>query len=230
MTLGLIQARMGSTRLPGKNMADLAGKPMLQHIIERVQRAKSLDMAAVTIPLKDHDVMLPVLEKTGARRHYRRKPEDENDLVKAFCEAAKGFKADVVVRICADNPCIEPGEIDRLVEWDSERSNFSGDTLVQNAVPRRNGYPDGIGAEIYHLEMLERLNKDTSPHVREHPHAYFSRLVGPKCPFNCPEELRLDVNTAEDLEFIRGIYRHFAPRNDFHVTEVVRYLDGKTAD
>lgn len=228
--VAVIQARMGSTRLPGKVLLPLCGKPTLWHIMERVKRSSLVDEVAVTIPMKDGEALNPVIKECGVRKHYRRRPEEENDLVKAYWEAGRGFKADAVVRVCADNPCIEPGEIDRLIEHSRTHETHA---IYSNTHDfNGNGYPDGIGAEIYSMTCLWWMQGTfNNAEYREYPHKQFfddKAVGGPKCPpeFARPD-LKLDVNTQEEYEFIKDIYEALWWDNrEFHVKDVIGYLDG----
>jgi spore coat polysaccharide biosynthesis protein SpsF (cytidylyltransferase family) len=89
------------------------------------------------------------------------------------------------------------------------------------------GWPDGIGAELYTMEMLEFLNFEISkPSMREHPHKYYHdthNIVVPPCPPAWRSNLRLDVNTQEDFECIERIYNHFG-NNEFHITDIIKLL------
>jgi len=240
--VAIIQARMGSTRLPGKVMMDIADKPMLQHVIERVSRAKLVDEVVVAYPCNQTEK--PIEQLVFYRRDsttYTDPKCEENDLVGRYYWAAKFYNADLIVRVCADNPCIEPGEIDRLIQFEKDgigpalgRNYAPPQHLIYNASshPRWSfGYPDGIGAELYTIEQLEWMANEISylPD-KEHPHKYFFRynlVYGPQCPpeFARPD-LRLDVNTQADLDYIRDIYAQF-PDNTFHIVDVIKYLNAK---
>jgi len=226
--VGIIQARMGSKRLPGKSMADLAGKPLLWHILQRVKRSEQIDeivLATTTKP--EDDVLIDVAKECGISVFRG----SEDDLVDRYYEAAKAYRADIVVRICADNPVIEPEEIDRIILYHRKgESDFSSNTHNIDG----NGYPDGLGAEVFGFDKLEELWRTTTdPGYREHPHAYFYehpeqyRIGTVPCPksFRRPE-FKLDVNTPQELEFIRSLYEYWYPRKrDFHITDIIASSD-----
>ena len=226
--VGIIQARMGSTRKPGKSMADLAGKPLLYRFIERVKRAKALDEIVLATTQKTEDDVLVKIAKDSGIRVFR---GSENDLVDRYYQAAKEFKAGVVVRLCADNPMVEPEEIDRVVKYHLASGNdFSSNTHNIDG----NGYPDGLGAEVYNFETFEALWKITSnPRNREHPHSYIyeNRDKFKVGTIPCPEEfkrpeLKLDVNTEEEYNFIKTIYEYWYPKKrDFHITDIIQWYD-----
>ena len=226
--VGIIQARMGSTRLPGKSMADLAGRPLLARLLERVTRATGLDEVVVATPDTPEDQALTEVASRAGVSVFR---GAEHDLVDRYYQAAKAFDAGLVVRICADNPVIEPAEIDRIVthHW-RVSSDFSSN--VQNIDD--NGYPDGIGAEVFSLSTLEYLWRHvTDPSNREHPHSFVYqhperfRIGTVLCPaeFRRPD-LKLDVNTPDELSYVRAIYEYCYPRNPrFHITDIVKWHD-----
>ncbi len=232
----VIQARMGSTRLPGKSMMDLAGAPLVGRILERVKRCTKLDEIVLVIPdtLKDS-----VLSRLGESYGVTVFAGSENDLLERYYQAALASKADIVGRLPADNATPEPSEIDRIVEHHlglGHRGFSSNLTTV-----RGNGYPDGIGAEMFDFSLLaEACERNTDPRQREHVHLNFFDY-GPQqgvderwCPIStvpCPVEfsrpdLVLDVNTQEQYEFIRALYSYLYPRNpQFHITDTIRWYD-----
>jgi spore coat polysaccharide biosynthesis protein SpsF len=229
MIAAIIQARNGNDRLPGKGSIELLGKPMLQHVIERVKRAKRIDEIIVAIPGAPEDnILLAVAQnlivKSFCGRHY---DIDDADLAKRYFICARQFQADTIIRICADNPCIEPEAIDLLIEHGNLGAKGA---LVTNAgdyrvADRDLGWPDGIGAELYTMEMLEFLNFEISkPLLREHPHKYYHdthNIVVPPCPEKWRRPgLRLDVNTQEDYEYIQMIYNYMGD-NEFHIDELL---------
>jgi spore coat polysaccharide biosynthesis protein SpsF len=226
--VAIIQARMGSKRLPGKSMADLAGHPLLWQFLQRVKRTTRVDEIVLATTSKGEDDVLCEIARQCGVQTFR---GSENDLVDRYTQAARAHHADVVVRICADNPVVEPAEVDRIIEFHQRgESDFSSNT--HNIMD--NGYPDGLGAEVFDLQQLERVWKvTTDPRNREHPHTYFYehpeqfRIRTIPCPaaFKRPE-LKLDVNTPEELNFLRQIYEYCYPRNpEFHITDVIKWYD-----
>lgn len=209
-------------------MALLAGKPLLWQFLQRVKKAKLIDeivLATTTKP--EDDVLIGVARECGVSTFRG----SENDLVDRYYQAAKTYHADVVVRICADNPVVEPAEVDRIIDYHLKgQSDFSANT--HNILG--NLYPDGLGAEVFDFVKLEEIWKvTTDPKHREHPHSYFYehpekyKIGTVPCPpeFRRPE-LKLDVNTPEELAFIQEIYNYFYPKNrDFHITEIIDWYD-----
>lgn len=234
--VAIIQARLGSTRLPGKVLADLCGKPMLTHIVERVRRATKLDAVVVAYPLKDHDAMLAAINQrtddgNPAGVGIYASQDDENDLVARYLSAAQAHHADIIVRICADNPCIDPAYLDHAVEEYMETCM----PFVTNTTAACCGMlVDGVGAEVFSLSRLKWLDRKTQCKQvwREHPHKYFYDYNHLWPPANWHHDntgiIRLDVNTQADLDFIRDIYEHVYPAHpQFTVEDVLAYLQVK---
>lgn len=232
----IIQARMGSTRLPGKSMMDLAGAPLVGRILERVKRCTRLDDIVLAIPDTDKDA---VLKQLGERYGVKVFVGSENDLVERYYQAALWSKADIVGRLPADNATPEPAEIDRIVDHhlSQARRGFSSNLSVIGD----SEYPDGIGAEMFDFSLLaEARERHSDPRQREHVHLNFfdystaQPVDADWCPIStvkCPLEFRrpdlvLDVNTQEQYEFMRQLYAYLYPKNpNFHITDIVRWHD-----
>ena len=232
----IIQARMGSTRLPGKSMMDLAGAPLVGRILERVRRCSRLDEIVLAIP--DTSENIP-LRQLGDHYCVTVFSGSEHDLVDRFYQAAICTQADYIVRLPADNATPEPREIDRIIEHHQSlgRPGFSSNlSVIQN-----NGYPDGIGAEIFDFVLLNKARqKNLSPKLKEHIHLNFfdystGHSVDPKeCPVStvkCPKAFRrpdlvLDVNTLQQYQFMRQLYSYLYPKNPhFHITDIIAWYD-----
>lgn len=232
----IIQARMGSTRLPGKSMMDLAGAPLVGRILERVKRCTKLHDIVLAIPDTEKDrVLIGLGESYGVKVFAG----SESDLVERYYQAALWSKADIVGRLPADNATPEPAEIDRIVDYHLSlgRRGFSSNLSVIGD----SDYPDGIGAEIFDFSLLvEARARHNDPRQREHVHLNFydystGRAVDAVwCPvgtLKCPEGFRrpdliLDVNTQEQYEFMRQLYEYLYPRNpQFHITDTIRWYD-----
>ena len=232
----IIQARMGSTRLPGKSMMDLAGAPLVGRILERVRRCRRFDDIVLGIPDTADD---RILERLGKEYGVTVFVGSENDLVERYYQAAVASNADVVARLPADNATPEPAEIDRIVEHHlslGHRGFSSNLSVIDDS-----GYPDGIGAEIFDFSLLaEARERHSDSRQREHVHLNFFDYSTQKaidqgwCPIStiqCPigfrrPDLVLDVNTQEQYEFMRQLYEYLYPRNpQFHITDIIRWYD-----
>ena len=221
-TVGIIQARMGSERLPGKVLKRLAGQAMLARVIRRTQRAKNLDEVVVATTESPEDGAIVALSREHGLSFYRGSVEDVLDR---YHSAAQRHKADAVARITSDCPLIDPGLIDEAVHtflegpWD----------YVSNTLDPRT-FPRGLDVEVISREALQRAwEEDRDPAWREHVTPYIARH---------PERFRLHaivndrdyssmrwtVDTQEDLEFVRRIYDHFG-HDAFEWGDVLRLLD-----
>lgn len=232
----IVQARMGSARLPGKSMMDLAGKPLVGRILERVKRCQRIDEIVLAIPDTSPNGVLGDLGKAYGVTVFA---GSENDLLERYYQAALASGADVVGRLPADNATPEPSEIDRIIDHylSLGRRGFSSNLSVIND----SGYPDGIGAEIFDFSLLaEARERNPSPNQREHVHLNFFDYGTQKavdeiwCPIStvsCPVEFRrpdlvLDVNTQEQYEFMIQLYENLYIKNpQFHITDIIRWYD-----
>lgn len=232
----ILQARMGSVRLPGKSMMDLAGEPLVGRILERVKRCTKLDDIVLAIPDNEQNKPLEtVADKYGVKVFAG----SENDLVERYYQAALANDADVIVRIPADNATPQPEEIDRIIDHhlSLNRRGFSSNLSVIN----NSGYPDGIGAEVFEFSLLTEVNKmSRDPFKREHVHLnFFNYETGEAvdaewCPIStvqCPQEFRrpdliLDVNTKDQYDFMVELYEALYLRNShFDITDIINWYD-----
>lgn len=232
----IIQARMGSKRLPGKSMMPLAGEPLVGRILERVKRCTKIDEVVLAIPENKSDDTLYSLGESYQVKVVR---GSEEDLLSRFILAVKQTDAEIVVRIPADNPTPEPNEIDKIISFhSSQKSRGFSSNLCQIF---NSGYPDGIGAEVFEASYLfESINKNPSKEKREHIHLNFfdyskSKIIDEKwCPvrtIKCPKEynrpdLVLDVNTYEQYIFMNSLYENLYPKNpNFSIKDIIFWYD-----
>lgn len=234
----ILQARMGSTRLPGKSMMDLAGAPLVGRILERVKRCNNVDQIILAVPDTSENLQLQSLGKSYGVTVFA---GSENDLVNRYFKAALSAKADIVVRLPADNATPQWNEIDRIIEHhlSLNRPGFSSNICDFWS----SGYPDGIGAEVFNFCLLEDVaNKTLPPHNREHVHTnFFNYELGEPvnsdwCPVStiqCPKnisrpDLILDVNTYAQYVFMKSLYETLYPRNpNFEITDIINWYDNE---
>ncbi len=250
-TVAIIQGRMGSSRLPGKVLLDIAGKPMLQHVIERTRRATRLDAVAVATsgepsddPIADFCAGMGVACTRGSL----------HDVLDRYYLAAQAQKAGVVVRITADCPMIDPDLIDetiRLVTDPGPAADFAANRLPP---PFQRSFPIGLDVEVCRFSALQRAwQESTETFHREHvmPFIYESvqmqasklengfskpglRIATGVSPRGFliaqldhePEygSLRWTVDTPEDLVFVREIFARLGNKPDFGWYEVLDIL------
>ena len=232
----IIQARVGSTRLPGKTLLDLAGETLLGRILERVKRCKLINDIILAIP--DSEENLP-LKLIGIKFNVKVFQGSENDLVDRYYKAAKSFNTKYICRLPADNPTPEPSEIDKLIQFHKENNANGFSTNICNVF--NSGYPDGIGIEIFNIELLENIyHSQLNSFKREHVHLNFfdyktENAVDEKwCPIKtikCPElfrrpEIVLDVNTYDQYLFMKKLYAYLYPLNSkFTILDTLNWYD-----
>ena len=214
---------MGSTRLPGKALADLGGRPILEHLVRRVRRAKTIDELIVATTDRPADDAIASLCGRLGIRCYR---GDEDDVLRRFLGAIEGTHADVVVRITADCPLVDPAVID-LVVLGLARANAD---YASNGLER--SWPRGFDAEAFRADALRVADKlARAPHEREHvtpaiyEHPERFRLVNVLAPPGArAPELRVCVDTAEDLEAVRRIVAGTDDPDGLRAEEIVGFL------
>jgi spore coat polysaccharide biosynthesis protein SpsF len=200
---------MGSTRLPGKILAHLAGAPMLARVVARVGRAATVTRVVVATTTEPADATVAELCVASGWAWYR---GSQDDVLDRYYRAAAGVCAEVVVRITSDCPLIDPGVIDRVVrEFLDRRPEVA---YASNVVPTRS-YPRGLDTEVFTFAALERAwHEDRDPASREHVTPYLHRhpeLFASHCVVGAADHSahRWTVDTPEDLELARRIYDTF---------------------
>lgn len=207
-TIAIIQARMGSTRLPGKVLMDLAGEPMLARVVNRARRAQTLDDIVVAITDLAQDDGLAELCAARGWLCYR---GSENDVLDRYYQAARQFGAKIVVRITSDCPLIDPEVIDQVVQAYHTPPPVD---YACNLLPVRT-FPRGLDTEVFGWDLLERLwHLDQNPATREHVTLYLHKHLAEFTTRGVthPQDLspmRWTVDTPQDLAFVRKIYEHF---------------------
>ncbi len=208
-TVAIVQARMGSTRLPGKVMMDLAGEPMLARVINRVRRATMLHEVVVATSTQPGD---NVIVELSVKRGWPCFRGSEDDVLDRYYQAAIHHQADVVVRITADCPLIDPEVVDWVVGQFSEKSPlaYASNTTIPPVT-----FPTGQDVEVMSFEALQRAwREDEDPAWREHVTPYIHlhpekfKLLGVVGQID-HSHLRLSVDTPEDMALMRLIYGHF---------------------
>ena len=233
----IIQARMGSTRLPGKSMMPLCGKPLIIHVLERVGRCRSIDeVVLATSTNADNDVLATCVQEHGVSCFRG----SENDLLERYYLAASKHEAEIVLRLPADNVCSEPQEFDRLVNYHLQSSNDFSSNICNF---KGNRYPDGIGVEAIDFRALKLAHYENHAHQnREHVATNFYDYINDQLPektqfrvgtIRCPEDIArpdivLDVNTPEDYETMRNLYMDLYPADSqFSIHDIIGWFDSK---
>ena len=235
--IAIIQARMSSSRLPGKVLLDIAGEPMLARVVARASKATSLDqvLVATTTDASD-DPVAACCDSMGIS--YTR--GSLHDVLDRYYQAASQTRADIVVRITGDCPVIDPVLIDNCINALLKGSfDFTCNRLPP---PFTRTYPIGLDTEVCTFAALEKAwNEATETFHREHVMPYLYEGVELKAVSDGISEgvsqrgfkiaqlhhdpdygyMRWTVDTPEDLEFMRQIYRRFDGRDDFSWRDVL---------
>jgi spore coat polysaccharide biosynthesis protein SpsF (cytidylyltransferase family) len=207
--VAIVQARMTSSRLPGKVLADLAGRPLLEQLLRRVAAMREVDEIVVATTALPSDE--PVAELVG-RLGFGVFRGDEQDVLSRFIGAARQARADLVVRLTADCPLLDPAESDRVVRVLLEAGEAD---YASNVDPRT--YPLGLDTEALFRDTLERVGRlGRSPDAREHvtwlihrerPELFLRRSVTDR---EDNSDLRWTVDTPDDLAAVGRLYRELA--------------------
>lgn len=226
-TIAIIEARMKSTRLPGKNLRPILGKPMLEMLVERLNQARTLDgvvVATTTDPSDD------AIEQTCARIGagcYRGSMDDVLDRV---LSAAQAFNADAIVEITGDCPLTDPAMVDEIVNV----YRASGCDYVGNVRPAT--HPIGLAVQVFATRVLEETARSTqdpadrehvSLYIYEHPEKFTLKNVESGLPEKY-RSYRLTVDTPEDFTVVSAVFEALYPANPaFGLQEILNFLDGK---
>lgn len=225
-TVAIIQARMGSSRLPGKVMLDIKGRPMLDWVITRARRAKLVDDVAVATTTDASDDPIEAYCKAHGVPVYR---GDVFDVLDRYYQAARAFHADTIVRLTADCPLLDPYVVDQTVRrFFADGADFAANRLPP---PFKRTFPIGLDTEVCSFAALERAWKEADQkYQREHvmPYLYDEDGRFKVVVVNNPEDFgdqRWTVDTPEDLEFVRQVVAGFGHFDDFNWMDVLALLD-----
>lgn len=224
--VAIIQARMGSSRLPGKVLKDIGGVPMLARVVVRARRARSLGRVVVATTTDPGDDLLAAYCRKQGFPVFR---GDPYDVLDRYYQAARRFDAEIIVRLTADCPVIDPREIDRTVSaFLDAKVDFAANRLPP---PWHRTTPIGMDTEVVTFRALARAWREAeAKYEREHVMPYFYEEAG---RFNIllvdhdPDlgDLRLTVDTPEDLELVRKVFDRFGNTDEFSMAEMAALLE-----
>ena len=223
-TVIIVQARMTSTRLPGKVLKKVLDKPLLEYQIERLRRVKLADEIVIATTVNDTDRPIIELCERLSIPYFR---GSEEDVLARYYGAAKEHYADVVVRVTSDCPLIDPQVIDKVIHFYIE--NTDKHDYVSNSLKRT--YPRGMDTEVFSLRALHEAfleataqpdREHVTPFVYRHPERY---RVGNIVYSENQSSHRWTVDTPEDFELIRRILEAIYPQNpEFRLEDCLNLL------
>jgi spore coat polysaccharide biosynthesis protein SpsF (cytidylyltransferase family) len=208
MKTAIIQARMTSTRLPGKVLEDLGGEPLLARVVERALRATRLDQVGVATTDRATDDPVADFCRQSGILCFR---GDEDDVLDRYRQAAAAFGGDVIVRLTADCPLLDPAVIDRVIEgFESADCDYASNTVKPT-------FPDGLDTEVFTRKALETAWRDAAltserehvtPFIWKRPEQFRIRSVEQAVDLSA---LRWTVDDAADLQFVRAVFAGIEP-------------------
>ncbi len=209
--VAIVQARMGSTRLPGKVLLDLNGIPILGWCLRRLGRAETIDQIVVATSDQPEDDRIASFCEAGGVAYLR---GSATDVLDRYYRAATEFQAEAIVRVTSDCPLVDPGITDECVRAFLARQPQVDYVRNVNSPP---SYPRGVDVEVFSLAALSQAWQQDTSSWREHVTPYLYRSP----QFNVHRiqslrdwsELRLTVDTPDDLRLVREIAGHFPDEN-----------------
>jgi spore coat polysaccharide biosynthesis protein SpsF len=237
----IIEARMGSKRLPGKTMKTVAEMPMLAVMIERVWAAQCIDTIVVATPDTQDNAPIWALMQ-GVPPFMRCVSGPEDDVMSRVLKAAQETKTDIIVEVTGDCPIIDPWCIDLvagyyIAQW-NDRTRTGACDFVGNVAPHT--WPLGMDVRVFSTKTLERVNEEVrgnpreaywrehvSPWMYDRPESPYSRLnlvADSRCTY---PDLNLSVDTEDDFKLIKGIVETLRPGNPmFTCRDAIEYVAG----
>jgi glutamate-1-semialdehyde 2,1-aminomutase len=224
-TIAIIQARMGSTRLPNKVMKPVLGVPMIELLISRLARATEIDQIVVAT---SEDVRNLPLAKHVRKLGYACEQGSENDVLDRYVRAARAHEADVVVRITGDCPLVDPDLVDECIR----RFKAAQVDYFSNVDPPT--YPDGMDIEVFTIEAIERAIRETDrafDHEHVTPYLRTSQRFRTGLMQHAADlsAMRWTVDEPNDFAVIEKVFQHFHPRTDFSWGEVLALAEAQPA-
>jgi spore coat polysaccharide biosynthesis protein SpsF len=228
-TVAIVQARMASTRLPGKVLREIAGKPMLEHVINRVKSSQMTDEIVIATSRNERDEPIVELAK---RLNVVWFVGSEEDVLDRYLKAAKQVAADIVVRITGDCPLVDPHTIDRIVRRYIKLNVDYTRTLIDQNNSR--SFPRGLDTEVFSINVLRKVHElakksrereHVTIFIYEHPKMFKIKIIEAEESLQ-RSKYRLCVDVEEDLRLITEIYnRLYVPSGIIDIKEAIKLLD-----
>ena len=227
----IVQARFGSTRLPGKVMKELEDKLVLDHVVERLRKSNYVrNVIICTSDLPQDDIIVNHCKE----KKYLFFRGSELNVLERYYHTAKHFQSEYVVRVTSDCPLVDHWYIDKMIEkYLDLKLDYLGPEYYGN-----HKFPDGFNGEIFSFKKLEEAYLNASETEKEHVSTYIIKKYK-TIEFDYPidlnnypninfEELHLSLDTAEDYELLKNIFHHVYLKNkEFTLEDVLNYLNHK---
>ena len=228
MVKTLIQARIGSTRLPGKCLKEVLGKPVLWLLCERLKFSKYIDEVIILTTEKEADDVIMDFCLKNEIRFFR---GSESDVLDRYYQAAKKFNVDPIVRITSDCPLIDPQVSDSIIRYYLDESN-KFDFVSNNHPPT---FPDGLDTEVFSFNALEKAWMNArKPHEREHVTPYIwdqpekFRIGNVEYKEDLSMKERWTLDYEEDYQFIKTVYENLYKEGEiFLMSDILQLLKEK---
>lgn len=224
-TVAIIQARMSSSRLPGKVLKEAGGRPLLSRMVERVRRAQLVNETLVATTVDSSDDTIVQFCEAEKIAYFR---GDLMDVLDRYYQAALAHHADIVVRLTGDCPLIDPDLVDETIRaLLTQNADFACNRLPP---PLTRTYPIGLDVEVCTFQALAHAWREAKEkHEREHVMPYLYEVPGrfKLVKIDYPQDyghLRWTVDTPQDLEFVRAVYAKLDNRNDFTWLDVLQVV------
>jgi spore coat polysaccharide biosynthesis protein SpsF len=212
-TVCIIQARMGSKRLPGKVLMPLGDRPVLQHVVDRCKRSSADEVVlAISSDSMGHPHMQEFAKRAGVSIYYG----PENDVLSRYYQVARLFSADTVVRVTGDCPLIDWQTINAVAAL---RRDEHADYCANEP------YIDGLGMECFTMDALRQAHEgDRTPYEREHVTPWMrANMPRQAALFDYERPVNLSIDTPEDLERVRQVMTDLG--TDCRTPEIVEWID-----
>jgi spore coat polysaccharide biosynthesis protein SpsF len=224
----IIQARIGSTRLYGKVMKKLEDKIVLDHVIDRVSKAKKIRNVIICTSTMEQD---NAIFEHCKKRNILCFRGSEKNVLNRYYETAKFYDSEIIVRLTSDCPLFDPTYIDNMI-------NKYFELNVKYLGPKYYGqhkFPDGFNCEIFSFDVLKEAELNANENEKEHVstyiikkyslHQYEYKLKGKYDNIKL-DELHLSLDTPEDYELLKNIFNNvYTKNNDFTIDDVLKYLN-----
>lgn len=225
MIIAIVQARMGSKRLPGKVLLQVNNKPLLAHQIDRILMSQKIDKLVIATSTLSIDDAIEFFCKSYGIDCYR---GSEQDVLSRYYMCAKKYNSEVIVRLTADCPLIDPQIIDKVIE----KFQHDGVDYCANTVPPETSkFPDGSDVEVFSMQSLAKANREIiDNHRREHVTFQFwqdqNYTKSQYLKSKDHSKYRITVDYPEDFEVVKFIFSELKNKNIFgNLTQIIDIID-----